>query len=172
METFLGMIAMFGFNFNPKGWAFCNGQLISIQQNSALFSLLGTQYGGNGTTNFALPNLQSRVPIGMGTGPGLSNYVIGQTGGEENHTLLINEMPQHNHLMTGSGEAAAQNSPAGGSLPSTARGVNSYTTGGNSLSPMASATVVTGGNQGHNNIQPYLAINYCIALQGIFPSRN
>lgn len=172
LEPFIGLIAMFGFNFAPRGWAFCAGQLLPIAQNTALFSLLGTTYGGNGTTNFALPNLQSRVPIGMGTGPGLSNYQIGQTGGEENHTLLSTEMPQHSHFMTGSSEAPAQNSPAGGSLGTTARGVNSYTTGGNSLSPMASATSLAGGSQGHNNIQPYLAINYSIALQGIFPSRN
>jgi microcystin-dependent protein len=175
-QPFLGMIAMFGFNFAPRGWAFCNGQLISIQQNTALFSLLGTFYGGNGTTNFALPNLQSRVPIGMGTGPGLSNYQIGQTGGTENVTLLSTEMPAHNHLMTASGDGPTQATASGASLGSQARTGGTmpviYANGATTPVNMASATSVAGGNQPHNNLQPYLAINYSIALQGIFPSRN
>ena len=171
-EPFLGMLAMFGFNFQPLGWAYCNGQLISIAQNSALFALLGTTFGGDGQNTFALPNMQSRIPVGMGTGPGLSNYQMGQMGGTENVTLLSTQMPQHSHFMTGSSEAPAQNAPAGGSLGSTERGVNSYTTGANSLFPMASATTNVGGNQAHNNLQPYLAVNYCIAMEGIFPSRN
>ncbi len=171
-SPFLGMLAIFGFNFAPRGWAFCNGQLLSIAQNSALFALLGTTFGGDGQNTFGLPNMQSRIPVGMGTGPGLSNYQMGQMAGSENVTLLSTQIPQHSHFMMGSSEAPVQNSPAGGSLGTTARGVNSYTTGANSLSPMASATSITGGSQPHNNIQPYLAVNYCIALEGIFPSRN
>jgi microcystin-dependent protein len=173
MEPFMGMIAMFGFSFAPEGWALCNGQLMSIQQNSALFALLGTTYGGDGVQTFALPNLQSRVPIGMGTGPGLSTYVQGQVGGEENHTLLSTEMPQHSHSMQGSNDPAAQPNAGLGSLPSNSRGGgNLYATGVNSLVPMASPTTPTGGNQAHNNTQPYLVMNYCIALVGDFPQRS
>ena len=172
MDVFIGMIAAFGFNFAPKGWALCNGQLMSVSQNSALFSLLGTQYGGDGIQTFGLPDLRSRVAVGQGQGPGLSNYVIGQASGTENVTLLSTEMPQHTHFMTGSGDSAAQNAPAGGSLATAVRGTNTYAVGADSLAPMASATTPAGGNQPHNNLQPYLAINYCIALEGIYPSRS
>ena len=175
-QPFIGMIAMFGFNFAPRGWILCNGQLMSIAQNTALFSLLGTTYGGDGQTTFGLPNLQSRVPIGMGQGPGLSSYVIGQQAGEENHTLLSTEMPTHNHFMTASGDAPTQATAMGASLASQVRGGTTmstiYTNGATTPVQMASATSLAGGNQPHNNIQPYLAINYSIALQGIFPSRN
>jgi microcystin-dependent protein len=176
MEPFLGMIAMFGFNFAPRGWAFCNGQSMSIAQNSALFSLLGTTYGGNGTTTFNLPNLQSRVPIGMGTGPGLSNYQIGQQGGSETVTLISTEMPQHNHLMTASGDGPTQATATGASLASQGRTGGTmpiiYASGATTPVNMASTTSIAGGSQPHNNMQPYLAINYSIATTGIFPSRN
>lgn len=177
----MGMIALFGFNFAPKGWMFCNGQLLSISQNSALFALLGTTYGGDGQTTFALPNLQSRVPLGMGTGPGLSNYQIGQTGGTEDVTLLSTQMPQHNHMLTGSGDAATVNNlrgsvlaqPNGVASPSEDTvAVNAYAPAGNPVVADPSAISMAGGNQPHQNMQPYLAMNYCIAVQGIFPSRN
>ncbi len=176
MDAFIGMIAMFGFNFPPRGWMLCNGQLISIAQNSALFALLGTTYGGDGVQTFGLPNLQSRVPIGMGTGPGLSNYQIGQTGGTENVTLLSTQMPQHNHIMTASGDGPTQATASGASLASQGRTGGTmpvvYANGATTPVNMASATSLAGGNQPHNNLQPYLAINYSIAIQGIFPSRN
>ena len=177
----MGMIALFGFNFAPKGWMFCNGQLLSIAQNSALFALLGTTYGGDGQTTFALPNLQSRVPLGMGTGPGLSNYQIGQTGGSENVTMSTNQMPAHNHALTGSGNAATANNirgsvlaqPNGVASPSEDTvAVNAYAPAGNAVVADPSAIGLTGGNQPMPVMQPYLAMNYCIAVQGIFPSRN
>ncbi|WP_461054068.1 phage tail protein [Spirosoma arcticum] len=180
-DPFLGMIALFGFNFAPRGWAFCNGQLLSISQNSALFALLGTQYGGDGVNTFALPNLQSRVPLGMGQGPGLSNYTIGQQGGSENVTLLSTQMPAHNHMLTGSGNAATVSDLRGSVLASTngadtvngdAVTVHAYAPAGNAVVADPSAITPAGGNQPHENVQPYLAMNYCIALQGIFPSRN
>lgn len=177
MQPFLGMVAIFGFNFPPRGWALCNGQLISIAQNSALFALLGTMYGGDGVSTFALPDFRGRVQVGMGTGPGLSNYVQGQVSGTENVTLLSTQMPQHSHVMTASGDGPTQATAAGASLASEVRGgVNPmptvYANGATNPVSMGSATTLAGGNQPHNNLQPYLAINYSIATQGIFPSRN
>ncbi|MEA5461201.1 tail fiber protein [Arcicella sp. LKC2W] len=175
-QPYIGMIAMFGFNFAPRGWMLCNGQILSIAQNTALFSLLGTTYGGNGQTTFALPNLQSRVPIGMGQGPGLSSYVIGQQAGEENHTLISTEMPAHNHFMTASGDGPTQATAQSASLASQGRTGGTmpaiYANGATTPVQMSSATTIAGGSQPHNNMQPYLAINYSIATQGIFPSRN
>ncbi len=172
----MGMIAAFGFNFAPKNWALCAGQLIPIQTNTALFSLIGTYYGGNGTTNFALPDLRSRVAIGMGQGPGLSSYSIGQVSGTENVTLLTTEIPAHNHQMMASGDGASANVATNNSLASSSRSVPTmptiYAPGNTTPTPMASTTSQVGGNQPHDNMQPYLAINYCIALIGIFPSRN
>jgi microcystin-dependent protein len=175
MDPFLGMITIFGFNFAPRGWAFCAGQILSIQQNTALFALLGTTYGGNGQTTFGLPDLRSRVAIGMGQGPGFSNYVIGQTGGTENVTLLSQQMPAHTHTMMGSADAQTVGNVSGSSLGSAARGASSgtiYAPGTTNQVPMGSATTPAGGNQPHPNMQPYLTVNYCIALEGIFPSRN
>ena len=170
-EPFLGQLSIFSFNFPPKGFALCNGQILPINQNAALFSLLGTTYGGNGTTNFALPNLQSCTPISGGQGPGLNNYVEGQTGGEETHTLLYNEMPEHVHTLQATGNAGSTRSPSNAALcqPDTKMYVEPdfpLTT----LSPNSVAS--TGGSQPHDNRQPYLVLNFCIALQGIFPSRN
>lgn len=169
-EPFIGQIKLFGFNFNPRFHAFCNGQLLPINQNQALFSLLGTMYGGNGTTNFGLPNLQGRAALHFGQGPGLSNYTQGQTSGEENHTLTQAEMPAHNHPALSSANTADQtyppnNLPAnGGTAPAFSNAVGGVMNAGT----IANA----GGSQGHNNMQPYLVLNYCIALTGIFPSRN
>jgi microcystin-dependent protein len=162
---FLGEVKIFSFSFPPKGWAFCNGQLLAINQNQALFALLGTQYGGNGQTNFALPNLQSRVPIHFGTG-----FNQGQAGGEEAHTLTGSEMPQHNHLLSVSNAAAS--TPIATSNALGLGSSNVYATPG-TLTAMAATTVTAqGGSQPHPNLQPYLVLNFCIALQGIFPSRN
>jgi microcystin-dependent protein len=188
-EPFLGEIKMVGFNFAPRGYALCNGQLLSIAQNTALFSLLGTTYGGDGQTTFALPNLQGRVPIHQGQGAGLSDYTIGQTGGEETHTIINTEMPLHNHTATAtttvtvtpSANSGAPNaaSPANNFLANSGR-TNIYTStapdvnmGSNPATATTSVTVQSsGGSAPHNNLQPYLCINFVIALEGIFPSRN
>jgi microcystin-dependent protein len=170
---FLGEIRMVGFNFAPQGWALCNGQLLAINQNTALFSLLGTTYGGDGVTNFALPNLQSRVPIHMGTGAGLSGYVIGQIGGSENVTLLANQMPTHTHavnaVISGGNEATpASNFPA---VESTGTSLD-YSGGPANTTMNPGMLASAGGSQPFSIIQPYLCVNFVIALQGIFPSRN
>ena len=164
---------MFGGNFAPRGYAFCNGQLLSISQNTALFSILGTTYGGNGTTNFALPNLQGRVPIHFGNGAGLSPYVLGQQAGTEGVTLNSSQMPIHNHLVNSVGNGGNQASPVGGlpAVESTGTSLNySNAAATGQMSPTTIANA--GGNLPFTVIQPYLAINFIIALQGIFPSRN
>jgi microcystin-dependent protein len=174
---FLAQIETFSFNFAPKGWTQCNGQLLPINQNQALFSLLGTTFGGDGRVNFALPDLRSRVPIGMGAG-----FTLGQRGGEESHTLIQSEMAAHNHaLMTDATHQGTINLPAIDTVLAQSIGVNSN--GGNFAfqiygnpppgGAMAPETVtLTGGSQPHTNIMPYLCINMCIALQGIFPSQT
>jgi microcystin-dependent protein len=178
-SPFIGEIRMFGCNFNPRGWNFCNGQLISIAQNTALFSLLGTQYGGNGTTTFGLPNLQGRTPFNQGQGPGLTSRVIGESGGVENVTLLQTEMPAHTHAATTAASAPCKNSvgnsdtPAGCFPAASPAEVFSATSNGS----MGAMTVTpnlaaSGGGQPHSNLPPYLCLNFCIAVQGIFPSRN
>jgi microcystin-dependent protein len=174
-DPFVAEIRIFPFNFAPKGWAFCNGQLLPLSQNTALFSLLGTTYGGDGKSNFALPNLQGRAPMHPGQGPGLSLHDLGEMGGEETETLLQSEMPAHSH-----GVVAAPN-PALVATPSPAVGlarskvVNAYLPPANSLGlvPMSPSTIgLTGGNLPHNNMMPYLTLNFCIALQGVFPPRS
>jgi microcystin-dependent protein len=167
---FLGQISIFAFNFAPKGFSMCNGQLLPINQNQALFALLGTFYGGNGQSTFALPNLQSRTPISFGQGPGLQNYVQGQAGGEENHTLLSTEMPQHNHSLQATTNVGNTRNPSGAALcqPDT----KMYISGAPDTSLAASSVASYGGSQPHFNLQPYLTINFCIAMTGIFPSRN
>ncbi len=173
-NNYLGEIRMAGFNFAPVGWAFCNGQLMSIQQNTALFSLLGTTFGGDGIQNFALPNLQSRVPIHFGTGPGLSSYVLGQAAGNESVTLNQQQMPQHNHLVNAIASGGNQAGPSG-NLPAIE---STGTSLDYSNSPPAGTTMnaqmigIAGSSQPHTNIQPYLTVNFIIALTGIFPSRN
>jgi len=178
MEPFLGQITLFPFNFAPNGWAFCQGQLLPISQNTALFSLLGTFYGGNGVSNFALPDLRGRVPIGQGQGPGLSNYAIGSVQGVETVTLLASQSPPHSHPFQAFAVQATTNAPSG-ALPaqghSTGRGapaVNTYAPLQTAV-PLASGQVGPAGNgQPHNNLQPYLTLNWCIAMQGIYPSRS
>jgi microcystin-dependent protein len=162
-EPFIGEIKIISWNFPPKGWTFCNGQLLPINQNQALFSILGTTYGGDGRTTFALPNLQGRTPVHVGNG-----IVLGEQGGETAHTLNISELPAHNHVPVGSSAAASQGSPAGGVWAPAATRYNS--TPNTSMNP-ASLTA-TGGNQPHENMSPYLVLYFIIALQGIFPSQN
>ena len=166
-NPFLAEIRIFGFNFPPRGWAFCAGQLLSIQQNTALFSLLGTQYGGNGTTNFGLPRLQSRVPMHQGNG-----FFLGQTGGEEAHTLSVDEIPSHSHFVNASGVLGNSNSPAGNFLAASSRFVLYSATLSNPTALQPATVGSAGGGQPHINLQPYLALNFCIALQGIFPSQT
>ncbi len=171
-NQYLGEIRMFGGNFAPQGWALCEGQILSISQNTALFSLLGTTYGGNGTATFALPDLRGRVAINWGQGPGLSQYVIGQIAGSETVTLLANQLPAHSHPVNCSSGGGTQASPADGfpAVESTGTSQDFATT---SNATMNSAMIAgnTGG-QAHSNIQPYLSVTFIIALQGIFPSRN
>jgi microcystin-dependent protein len=179
-EFFIGQVMMAGFNFAPKYWAQCNGQLLPIAQNQALFSLLGTQYGGNGVTNFALPDLRSRTPVGYASSvdPGWQppSVQIGQTGGVENVTLLANNLPAHTHAMQASTTPGNNRIPSGrlfGTSASTATAPNLYASSGGALVPQNPQTVAAAGaTQPHTNIQPYTTLNFCIALQGIFPSRN
>jgi microcystin-dependent protein len=161
---FMSEIKICSFNFAPQGWATCNGQFLPINQNQALFSLLGTTYGGNGQTTFALPDLRGRVPVHMGQA-----YVEGQTGGQEAHTVTVSEMPQHTHFMRAIDAAATTNT---GTTAYLAQRAGAYAPPTN-LTAMAPAEITTsGGSQPHNNVQPYLVLNFCIALVGIFPSRN
>lgn len=172
MEPFLGQIQPFGFNFPPQGWAFCNGQLLSIAQNSALFALLGTTYGGNGVQTFALPNLQGRSIVHPGQGPGLSFITQGEMGGTENVTITQNNMPAHTHTATVAVNSAAgeEANPANAKIANRANSFSEDVTSGASLGGVSVAP--TGGNQPFGIRNPYLGIYYSIALQGIFPSRN
>jgi microcystin-dependent protein len=180
-QPFLGQIALFPYNYAPRGWALCQGQLLSISQNTALFSLLNTYYGGDGRVTFALPNLQSRVPIGTGQGPGLSNYTIGEELGLESVTLLSSENASHNHSLNATTDAGtvvtAANNQLANAISGTRTSANlgliySSTSNNPNTSLAPNALTFTGGNAPHNNIQPYQCLSYCIALQGIYPSRN
>ncbi len=169
-NPFVAEIRMFGFNFAPTGWAFCNGQILPISQNTALFSLLGTTYGGDGRTNFALPNLQDSTPLHEGQGPGLSLRSLGEAGGSATETLTTSEMPAHSHALsaaiagtTGTPSNAVALAPASGAIYRAATNLVAMSPG-----ELASA----GDSQPHNNRQPYLTLNFCIALQGIFPARS
>ena len=162
-EPFLSEIRIFSFNFAPKGWALCNGQLLPINQNQALFSLLGTTFGGDGRVNFALPDLRSQVPIHVGSG-----HTLGEKGGEPAHTLSISEIPTHTHVLEGSNTDGSQLIPAGNLL---ARSPTQLYTPAANLAAMNAASVAnTGGSQAHLNMEPFLVLNFSIALQGIFPS--
>lgn len=174
MEPFIGQILMFAGNFAPRNWALCDGQLLAIAQNQALFSILGTTYGGDGRTTFALPDLRGRVPVHPGSGPGLPTYRLGSKGGQAEVTLDVNQMPTHNH---DAATQAVDPVPRGGLTNSP---INAYVAEGGAYSTiknaeMAADSVVvhnTGGNQPHNNMQPFQCVNYIIALQGVYPSRN
>ena len=169
-EPFLGEIRIFPYNFAPQGWAFCQGQVLPISQNTALFSLLGTTYGGNGQTTFALPDLRGRVPLGQGQGPGLSNYVLGQSGGAESATLSTSQLPAHTHPVVANSGTGSTGRPGGAVPARTASATYAAAPDGTAMN--AGMIGAAGGNQPFDLRQPYLALNPCIALQGIFPSRN
>jgi microcystin-dependent protein len=177
MNNYIGQILLVAFNFAPQGWALCNGQTLSIAQNTALFSLIGTTYGGDGVSTFMLPNLQSRVPIHQGTGPGLSTYVMGQNGGVESETLLVSNLPAHTHPVNCNNTPGPSADPTNGFWSEVNSGGRApvvspaYATSSNKqMAPTAIG--VTGNNQPFSVVQPYLCMNYIIALQGIFPSRG
>jgi len=174
-EPFVAEIRIFAFNFPPRGWALCNGQLLPISQNTALFSLLGTTYGGNGISTFGLPDLEGSAPLMPGQGPGLSLYDLGQTGGETAVTLLESEMPVHTHTVRANSGAGTQSSPSNADWASAKilrQGINLYTQSApnTTMNPQAFATA--GASTPHNNMPPYLVLNFCIALQGVFPPRS
>jgi len=177
-DAFIGEIIMFAGTFAPRNWAFCAGQLLSISQNTALFSILGTTYGGNGQTTFALPDLRGRVPVGAGQGPGLADISLGEQAGTPTVTLLTTQMPSHNHVINGVATGLANNAnPAGnapgiGVVPSTNTPINMYNNGTPAAAMNPQTCGLAGGNQPHPNMQPYLGMNFIICLFGIFPSRN
>lgn len=179
MEAYIASIILFAGNFWPRGWAFCQGQILSIAQNTALFSLLGVTYGGNGQTTFGLPDLRGRTPIGAGGGPGLTPRTLGELGGTEMHTLNTSELPAHAHTVTIPAITAngSTSTPAANTFPATvvdsrATPVNAYATGVPNVASNAGNTSILGNSQPHNNMQPYLALNYIICLQGLYPSRE
>ena len=173
-NPFVAEIRIFPFNFPPRGWAFCNGQLMSIAQNTAVFSLLGTTYGGDGKSNFGLPNLQACAALAAGQGRGLSLRNLGQSGGETTVTLLQSQLPSHNHPTNCASTDGALPSPQSNVWGDVGgRNVKVYATSAGTVVPMNSAAVAAiGGNQPHNNMPPYLALNFCIALQGVYPPRS
>lgn len=180
-QPFLAQIALFPYNFAPKGWALCQGQLMAISQNTALFSLLGTYYGGDGKSTFGLPDLRSRVPVGVGQGAGLSNYTIGEQLGVEQVTLLSNENGSHNHSLNATTDNGTVITANGNQLANAFSGtrtsantglIYSSTSNNPNTSLAANAISISGGSVPHNNVQPYQCLSYCIALQGIYPARN
>ena len=171
-DPFVAEIRIFPFNFAPKGWAWCDGQLLPLSQNTALFSLLGTTYGGDSKSNFALPDLQGRAPMHPGQGPGLSLHDLGETGGSETVTLLESEIPAHAHALTASQADGNTGSPAG-QLVASGIGINMYAQASGSTTQLnPSAVAPAGGDMPHNNLQPYLTCYFCIALQGVYPPRT
>jgi microcystin-dependent protein len=178
-DPFVAEIRIFPFNFPPKGWAFCDGQLMAISQNTALFSLLGTTYGGDGKSTFGLPNLQGNSPMFWGQGAGLSDYFIGQEGGEQNHTLLLGELPLHPHTLNAQAVAGTTSDPNGNTLcegaysfQGNSGNIQCYSATAPNVNMSPNATGFTGSSTPHNNMMPYLTLNFCIALQGIFPPRG
>ena len=171
-DPFVAEIRMFPFNFAPRGWAWCDGQLLPLSQNTALFSLLGTTYGGDGRSTFALPNLQGSAPMHPGQGPGLSLHDLGETGGSETVTLLQSEIPTHSHALRFVADVAEDVSPTGNSLALSTDGALYTTTGIGTAQLAAQEITPAGGDQPHNNLQPYLTVYFCIALQGVFPPRG
>jgi microcystin-dependent protein len=179
MDPFVAEIRIFPFNFAPLGWAFCNGQLLPISQNTALFSLLGTTYGGDGKSNFALPNLQGCVPMHPGQGPGLSLQDLGETGGSETVTLITSQIAAHGHFLNATTSAGTAADPSNGlyangnwSNQGSSGAVQYYSATTPSASLNANALAPAGGDQPHNNLMPYLTLNFCIALQGVYPPRS
>jgi len=172
MDPFVAEIRIVGFDFAPTGWALCDGQIMPISQNTALFSLLGTTYGGDGRSNFALPNLQGMAPMQSGQGPGLTLRDLGETGGEQNVTLLSSEMPAHSHIPVAA-SSGGQPGPGANTWGSALKGHGNLYAPASSLTPMsASSLSITGGSLAHNNMPPFVVMNYIIALQGVFPPRS
>jgi microcystin-dependent protein len=172
-EPFLGEIRMFAGNFAPQGWALCDGQLLAVAQNDGLFSLLGTIYGGDGRTTFGLPEMRGRIPIHAGTGPGLSPRSIGSKFGEENVTVIANTLPSHTHTMQANTQSGPQGDAAGSTPSQSTVGVYLQSPNPASIAPLRNASISqVGNNQQHNNVMPYLCINFIIALFGVYPSRN
>jgi microcystin-dependent protein len=171
-DPFVAEIRIFPFNFAPKGWAWCNGQLLPISQNTALFSLLGTTYGGDGKSTFALPNLQGSAPMHPGQGPGLSLHDLGESGGSETVTLLESEIPVHSHTIQASNQDATDQSPVDELYAGGTGGIAMYATPGALTQLSPNALAAAGGDQPHNNMQPYLTLYFNIALQGVFPPRS
>jgi microcystin-dependent protein len=171
-DPFIGEIRMFAGNFAPRGWAFCNGQILPIAQNTALFSLLGTTYGGDGRTTFALPDLRDRIPVGFGEGPGLTPRTLGESGGAAAVTLAANQIPSHTHALRAASGTPSSGAPSGEVVLAPTTGGKIYRDATSPVAMSAGTIGPAGGSQPHNNLQPYLAVNYIIALQGIFPSRQ
>lgn len=174
MDPFVAEIRIFPFNFAPKGWAFCDGQILPLSQNTALFSLLGTTYGGDGKSNFALPNMQGNAPMHPGQGPGLSLHDLGETGGSDTVTLLESEIPSHSHTLMADNNNALLNIPAPNESLSRSVGALVYCniTNQNIVTMSDNTVAPAGGDQPHNNLMPYLTLNFCIALQGVYPPRT
>ena len=172
MDPFVAEIRIFPFNFAPKGWAWCDGQLLPLSQNTALFSLLGTTYGGNGKSNFALPDLQGRAPMHPGQGPGLSLHDLGETGGSETVSLLESEIPSHSHTLRGTSDDADLKAPTSNRVLARSVSGFAYTASVPDVDMASGALAPAGGDQPHNNMQPYLTFYFCIALQGVFPPRT
>ena len=174
MDPFVAEIRIFPFNFAPKGWAFCDGQILPLSQNTALFSLLGTTYGGDGKSNFALPDMQGNAPMHPGQGPGLSLHDLGETGGSDTVSLLESEIPSHSHALMAENLPATTGTPGPGNGLARAAHANAYQSDTTTnIVQMSDNTVApAGGDQPHNNLQPYLTLNFCIALQGVFPPRT
>jgi microcystin-dependent protein len=171
MDPFIGEIRIFAGNFAPRDWAFCQGQLLSIASNTALFSLLGTYYGGDGRTTFGLPDLRGRAPVNYGQGPGLTDWVLGEMFGDENQTVLLSQLPAHNHSLLASNASPDSGSPAGHYLAAPGREAVMYSTGSATGTMSASMIQPAGGSQPFSTRPPYLGINYIIALAGVYPSR-
>ncbi len=175
MDPFVAEIRIFPFNFAPKGWAFCDGQILPLSQNTALFSLLGTTYGGDGKSNFALPDMQGNVPMHPGQGPGLSLHDLGETGGSDTVSLLESEIPSHSHTMMSLPAPANRTAPISNSIARVQGTSGPYVPGSPVPAPANmsdNAVAPAGGDQPHNNMQPYLTLNFCIALQGVYPPRT
>lgn len=171
-DPFVAEIRIFPFNFAPKGWAWCDGQLLPLSQNTALFSLLGTTYGGNGKSNFALPDLQGRASMHPGQGPGLSLHDLGETGGSETVTLLESEIPAHSHALRAFNDVGEDRIPNASESLARSTGGMLYAAPGNTVSLAPEALAPAGGDAPHNNLQPFLTFYFCIALQGVFPPRT
>jgi microcystin-dependent protein len=178
-SPYIGAVVLFAGNFAPRGWALCQGQLLSIAQNTALFSILGTTYGGDGRVTFGLPDLRGRVPLGNGQGPGLQPYELGEMSGSENVTLIQTEMPAHNHLVNTNNTGGSTPTPDGaylakstGTFQGDALVLGAYTNAAPDSTLAPNSVGIAGGSQPHNNMQPFLCMNYIIALEGLFPPRN